>query len=148
MTEKQIDNEFICNLNAELENATDLQSLNSAFEKITKSLNSSCDKLAQSYFDYVFSQYLKKNYIEENKTKVEISREINMPPSTVYNYIRKYKLKKSRKQITEKSLQTMRATCQERYGVNHTGELREAHIKQRENTKNNRIRKINEILNR
>ena len=56
--------------------------------------------------------YLYDLYIEQNLTVNEISKIVNLAPSTVMRYIKKYELKKTSDQIKAK----VKATCIERYG--------------------------------
>ena len=106
--------------------------LNKCFDDINKTLKSKCNKLSKLIFDYYFSNYLYYNYIKLNKTKVEIGEELNIPPSTIYNYIKKYNIKKDEKLINRRIVETMKKTCLEKYGVEHTGSLKSAHVKQQE----------------
>lgn len=121
------------NLYENLEQADTLDKLSNSFDEITKALNKSCNNVFQSLFDYKFSTFLYYNYIILNKTKREIADEINLHPSTVYYYIRKYKIKKDNKARQIHMLETMKHTCNELYGVDHPGELPEAHQKRIEN---------------
>ena len=120
-----------------LEQANTLEKLSNSFDEITKALNKSCNNVFQSLFDYKFSTFLYYEYIVNNKTKLEIAKELKMPPSTLYYYIKKYKLKKNRNSINLKIVQTLKKTCNEKYNVDHPGELPEAHLK-----------RINNILNK
>ena len=81
------------NLYKNLEQADTLEKLSDSFDNITKALNKSCNDVFQSLFDYKFSTFLYYHYIILNKTKREIAKEIKMHPSTIYYYIRKYKIK-------------------------------------------------------
>lgn len=121
------------NLYDNLEKADTIEKLTKSFDEITKALNKSCNSMFQSLFDYKFSTFLFYNYIILNKTKREIAEEINLHPSTVYYYIRKYKIKKDNKARQLHMLQTMKQTCNELYGVDHPGEILEAHQKRIEN---------------
>ena len=121
------------NLYENLEQADTLEKLSNSFDNITKALNKSCNNVFQSLFDYKFSTFLYYNYIILNKTKREIADEINLHPSTVHYYIRKYKIKKDNKARQIHMLETMKHTCNELYGVDHPGELPEAHQKRIEN---------------
>lgn len=116
-----------------LEQADTLTKLSKSFDEITKALNKSCNNVFQLIFDYKFSTFLYYHYIILNKTKREIASEINLHPSTIYYYIRKYELKKDNKARQLHMLETMKHTCNELYGVNHPGELPEAHQKRIEN---------------
>lgn len=117
----------------ELEQSNTLKKLSNSFDNITKALNKSCNSVFQSLFDYKFSTFLYYHYIILNKTKREIADEIRIHPSTVYYYIRKYKIKKDNKARQSHMLETMKQTCNEIYGVNHPGELPETHRKRIEN---------------
>lgn len=117
------------NLEKELNQADNIKKLSASFDNITKAFNRSCDKLYQTLFDYKFSNYLYIEYIKKNKTKIEISKQLNIPPSTIYYYILKYKLKKDRKSINNKIVDSLEKTCYEKYGVNHPGRLPESHRK-------------------
>ena len=121
------------NLYENLEQADTLDKLSNSFNEITKALNKSCNNVFQSLFDYKFSTFLYYNYIILNKTKREIADEINLHPSTVYYYIRKYKIKKDNKARQIHMLETMKHTCNELYGVDHPGELSESHQKRIKN---------------
>lgn len=121
------------NLYENLEQADTLEKLSNSFDEITKALNKSCNNIFQSLFDYKFSTFLFYNYIILNKTKREIAEDINLHPSTVYYYIRKYKIKKDNKARQLHMLETMKHTCNKLYGVDHPGELPEAHQKRIEN---------------
>lgn len=116
-----------------LEQANTLEKLSDSFDNITKALNKSCNNVFQSLFDYKFSTFLFYNYIILNKTKREIAEEMKMHPSTIYYYIRKYKIKKDNKARQIHMLKTMKQTCNELYGVDHPGELQDAHRKRIEN---------------
>ena len=113
------------NLCDNLEQANTLEKLSDSFDEITKALNKSCNNVFQSLFDYKFSTFLYYHYIILNKTKREIAEEIKIHPSTIYYYIRKAR------QIH--MLETMKQTCNELYGVDHPGELLDAHRKRIEN---------------
>ena len=121
------------NLYDNLEQANTLESLSNCFDEITKALNKSCNNVFQSLFDYKFSTFLYYQYIILNKTKREIANEIQLHPSTIYYYIRKYKLKKDNKARQMHMLETMKQTCNNLYGVDHPGELQDAHRKRIEN---------------
>lgn len=121
------------NLYEKLENTNNLEDLSNVVNEVSKALNKSCNAVFQSIFDYKFSTFLFYHYIILNKTKREIANEINMHPSTVYYYIRKYKIKKDNNARQKHMLETMKQTCNELYGVNHPGELPEAHQKRIEN---------------
>lgn len=135
-----------------LEQADTLEKLSDSFDNITKALNKSCNNVFQSLFDYKFSTFLYYHYIILNKTKREISEEIKLHPSTVYYYIRKYKIKKDNKARQIHMLETMKQTCNELYGVDHPGELSEAHRKRIENilikSNNNYSKEFYKDLNR
>ena len=121
------------NLYDNLEQANTLDKLSKSFDEITKALNKSCNNVFQCLFDYKFSTFLYYHYIILNKTKREIANEINLHPSTVYYYIRKYKIKKDNNARQKHMLETMKQTCNDIYGVDHPGELLEAHRKRIEN---------------
>lgn len=121
------------NLYEKLEQANTITKLCNSFDDITIALNKSCDGLFQILFDYKFSTFLYYEYIILNKTKREIAISLNISPSTVYYYIRKYKIKKDSQMRQKKMLQTMQQTCIEKYNVNHPGELPEAHQKRIDN---------------
>ena len=121
------------NLYNNLEQADTLEKLSNSFDEITKALNKSCNNVFKSLFDYKFSTFLYYNYIILNKTKRQIADEIKLHPSTIYYYIRKYKIKKDNKARQIRMLQTMKQTCNELYGVDHPGELSETHRKRIEN---------------
>ena len=121
------------NLYDDLEQANTLEKLSNSFDNITKALNKTCNNVFQSLFDYKFSTFLYYHYIILNKTKREIADEIKIHPSTIYYYIRKYKIKKDNKARQIHMLETMKQTCNELYGVDHPGELPEAHRKRIEN---------------
>jgi len=123
-------------LNNELDNANDFKSISNAFEKITINLNKSCNALYSAIFDYKFSNYLYYHYILHNKTKMEISKMLNIAPSTLYYYIKKYNLKKDRKLINANIVESLKITCNEKYNVNHPGELPEVHKKRIKNIYN------------
>lgn len=116
-----------------LEQADTLEKLSNSFNEITKALNKTCNSVFQSLFDYKFSTFLYYHYIILNKTKREIANEMNLHPSTIYYYIRKYKIKKDNKARQLHMLSTMKQTCNELYGVDHPGELIDAHRKRIEN---------------
>lgn len=120
-------------LTNKLEQADDLRKLSNVFLQISNALNSSCNNLFQCLFDYKFSKYLYLHYILLNETKEEISKSLNIPSSTVYYYIRKYKLKKDNLSRQKRMLSSMQKTCQEKYGINHPGQLLKAHEKRIEN---------------
>lgn len=112
-----------------LEQANTLEKLSDAFDNITKALNKSCNNVFQSLFDYKFSTFLYYQYIILDKTKREIANEMNIHPSTIYYYIRKYKIKKDNVARQKHMLKTMKFTCNQRYGVDHPGELLESHLR-------------------
>lgn len=120
-------------LTKELDNVKNLTQLSNSFDKITKSFDKTCEGIYNLLFDYQFSNFLFYEYIILNKTKVEIGEELNLSPSTVYYYIRKYKIKKDKKLVVEKILESTKKTCNYKYNVNHPGELPEAHRKRIEN---------------
>ena len=116
-------------LENELDNSKTVKGLSNSFNNISRALNKACDNLFKELFDYKFSKYLYREYILRNKTKAEISEDLQLPQSTVFYYIKKYKLKKDSKSITQRRLQSIQKTCQERYGVDHPGQLESAHAK-------------------
>ena len=121
------------NLYENLEQADTLEKLSRSFDEITKALNKTCNSVFQSLFDYKFSTFLFYHYIILNKTKREIAKEIQLHPSTVYYYIRKYKIKKDNNIRQKHMLETMKRTCNELYGVDHPGQLLESHQKRIKN---------------
>lgn len=123
------------NLYESLEEANTLEKLSTSCDNITKALNKSCNNLFQTIFDYKFSTFLYYHYIILNETKRDIAKLLHMSDSTVYYYIRKYKIKKDNALRQKHMLETMKQTCQERYGVDHPGEIQDSHI-----------RRINNIL--
>ena len=121
--------ELIGSLDRELNNVNNLKDLSNAFNHINNALNKACNQLYKTLFDYKFSMYLYYEYIMNNKTKVEIADDLGISPSTVYYYIKKYEIKKDRKLTNKKIVDTLKKTCNEKYNVNHPGELPEAHRK-------------------
>ena len=140
------------NLYDNLEKANTLEQLSNSFDEITKALNKVCNNVFQSVFDYKFSTFLYYQYIILDKTKREIANEMHIHPSTIYYYIRKYKIKKDNKARQLHMLKTMKVTCNERYGVDHPGELPDVHKKRIENilikSKGNYSKDFYEGLNR
>lgn len=116
-------------LTKDLDDCTSITQLSKSFDEINKALDKSCDNLFNQLFHYKFSRYLYYKYIILNRTKKEIGDELNMSPSNVYYYIRKYNIKKSKEMHFQRVQETLRNTMQEQYGVNHPGELPEVHIK-------------------
>lgn len=124
------------NLSDKLDKADNMIKLSNAFDDISKALDKTCNSVSQSIFDYRFSTFLYHQYIILNKTKREIATEMNIHESTIFYYIQKYKLKKDPKARQLKMLETMKRTCNEKYNVDHPGELIEAHEKRIENILN------------
>lgn len=116
-------------LTKELDQADNIKKLSASFDKITKAFNKSCDKFYKTLLDYKLSNYLYIEYVKKNKTKVEISQQLGIPPSSIYYYILKYNLKKDADAINKKRLESLEKVCYEKYGVNHPGRLPEAHRK-------------------
>ena len=117
------------NLYDNLEKADTIEKLTKSFDEITKALNKSCNSMFQSLFDYKFSTFLYKEYILLNKTKLEIADMLEMSPSTVYYYIKKYDIKKDRRLTNANIVESLKKTCNLKYNVDHPGELPEAHRK-------------------
>lgn len=124
-----IDDNQINNLSNELDNAKTIKSLSNSLDKINNAFNKSCNTLFRDIFNYQLSIYLYKEYILLNKTKTEIAKDLNLSPSTVYYYINKFKLKKSKEMINKKIVESLKKTCNEKYNVDHPGELSDAHVK-------------------
>lgn len=129
-------NKEVDSLDNNLKNADNLSKLSASFDDINKAFNKACINIFNSLFDYEFSTYLYYHFILKNESKSEIAKNLNLAPSTVYYYIRKYKLKKDKKSQKLKMLETMKKTCNERYDVDHPGELPETHSKRIENILN------------
>lgn len=131
-----MNNKEVDNLDKNLKNADNLSKLSASFDDINKAFNNACVEIFKSLFDYEFSTYLYYHFILKNESKSEIAKNLNLAPSTIYYYIKKYKLKKDKKSQCLKMLETMKVTCNERYGVDHPGELPETHSKRIENILN------------
>lgn len=58
---------------------------------------------------------IKHLYLEENRTKDEVSKALNITMHTLSNYFKKYNIRKSREEIKEKRKQT----CLEKYGTDN-----------------------------
>lgn len=116
-------------LKKELDNSNDLISLSNSFDNINKAMNKVCNNIYKLLFDYKFSKYLYQEYILLNKSRKEIANKLKMSESSLYYYILKYKLKKDPKARIERMLKTLQQTCNNKYNVNHPGELLDSHKK-------------------
>ena len=116
-------------LKEELDKSNTLISLSNSFNNINKAINTTCNNMYKLLFDYKFSKYLYKEYILLNKSRKEIAKNLNVSESSLYYYILKYNLKKDPKAKSERMLETLRQTCNNKYGVDHPGELLEGHEK-------------------
>lgn len=116
-------------LDRDLTECKNLKSLSNSFSNINNALNKACNNFYKTVFDYKFSTYLYREYILYNKTKYEIAKQLDIPSSTVYYYIKKYNLKKDRALITANLLESTKRTCNKKYNVDHPGELKSAHKK-------------------
>lgn len=116
-------------LTKDLDNCTNMTQLSKSFDEINKALDKSCNNLFNQIFHYKFSRYLYYKYIILNRTKKEIGEELGLSPSTIYYYINKYKISKSKEMHFQRVQETLKLTMQEKYGVNHPGELPEVHMK-------------------
>lgn len=124
------------NLEKEIDNANNITKLSKAFDDVTNALNKSCDNIYKSIIDYKFSTFLYKNYILLNKSKKEISNETGLAESTVYYYIKKYNIKKSKQSRYNKMMNSLTETFNEKYGVDFPGQLPQVHKKRIENILN------------
>lgn len=127
---------MINNIEEKIDNAKTIKQLTNTFIDINKALNKTCDSIFKNLFDYKFSNFLYYQYIQLNKTKSEIADLLGISESTTYYYIRKYNLQKSKENIKKRIIESTKITCQQKYGVNHPGELSEAHRKRIENILN------------
>lgn len=116
-------------LENELDNSNTISKLSNSFNNITRALNKACNGLYKDLFDYNFSKYLYCEYILKNRTKREIAKDLQISSSNVYYYIKKYNLKKDMKDINSKRLESIQKTCQDKYGVDHPGQLDSTHVK-------------------
>ena len=123
-------------INDKINNSKNIRQLTNAFNDVNNALNKTCESIFKKIFDYKFSNFLYFQYIQLNKTKSEIADLLGISESTVYYYIKKYSLKKSKENVKKKIAESTKQTCQEKYGVNHPGELLEAHQKRIENILN------------
>ena len=124
------------NFEERIKNSKNIRQLTNVFNDVNKALDKTCDHMFKKIFDYKFSNFLNYQYIQLNKTKSEIADLLGISESTVYYYIKKYSLQKSKENIKRKIIESTKITCQEKYGVNHPGELSEAHQKRIENILN------------
>lgn len=137
-----IDNE-IDKLNKQLEESNnDLIKLSDAFNNISKVLNISIMKASNLLFHYYFSQYLYREYILLNKTKREIANNLNISSDTLYHYIKKYNLQKSKEARSNSWRNHIQETCQQKYGVNYPGEIMESHKKRIKTRLKNKYNKL------
>lgn len=125
-------------------NSKSIRTTSKALVETTSALDKLCNNVSKILFDYKFSKYLYYHYIILNETKYEISEQLNIHPSTIYYYIRKYNIKKDIKLKNEKMLNSIQKTCMIKYNVNHPGKLKESHKKRVENI----IRKSNDNYNK
>lgn len=117
------------NFEERINNSKNIKQLTNVFVDINKALDNTCDSIFQNLFDYKFSNFLYYYYIKLNKTKSEIAGLLGISNSTIYYYIRKYNLKKSKVAKNKKIIESIKKTCQQKYGVNHPGKLKSAHKK-------------------
>lgn len=122
-------NNKIEKLDKELDNASSLIKLSNSFDNINKAMNIACNNIYKILFDYKFSKYLYQEYILLNKSRKEIAINLNTSESSLYYYILKYNLKKDQQAKTKLMLSTLKQTCNQKYGINHPGELPEGHQK-------------------
>ena len=116
-------------LKKELDKSNNLVSLSNSFDNINKAMNKACNNVYKILFDYKFSKYLYQEYILLNKSRKEIASNLNISESSLYYYILKYNLKKDQQAKTKLMLSTLKKTCNQKYGINHPGELSEGHQK-------------------
>lgn len=116
-------------LSDQLDNADSLKKLSDSFNNINKAMFSACNDVYKRLYEYQLSRYLYYEYIILNKTYGQIAKQLGICSGTVTNYIRKYNIKKDEKAIRQTIKESVKKTCQERYGVDHPGSILEAHQK-------------------
>ena len=130
---KEIHEEDIEKLAQMLKDSKSITDINKAFDNITKALNNSCNLAFKNWFDYQFSRYLYYHYIILNERIEDISEVIKIPTRTIKYYCYKYDIRKSKELLKISRMNTLAKTCQEKYGVNHPGQLPSTHQKRIEN---------------
>ena len=126
-----MNNKDIEQLSKQLNNSKDINTLSTITNKINLALDKSINIAYKAIFDYYFSNYLYQNYIVDNKTKGMIAEELGISQSSVYYYIHKYNLKKDPAMKKIRVVESMKKTCQEKYGVNFITELPHVHRKKK-----------------
>lgn len=129
----EIKEKDIENLAQMLKESKSIEDLNKSFDNITKALNKTCNIAFKNWFDYNFSRYLYYHYIILNENKQDIANKLGIPNGTLRNYIAKYNIKKDVNLVNINRMNNLAKTCQEKYGVDHPGQLPSTHQKRIEN---------------